>query len=931
MPGQRHGHRSPKFRHAASSHKKPKGKRNAFKQRQCAAKAHAQPTAGASSARGRAAGAKARHRASTRCPATSRSRFVKRSPRSLLGGVGTQLPTINDQPSVSADGQSASQDLLISPSTPPGDQQTPPASDPPTAPPTTTTTTTTPPPQPPPPPPPPGPVLLNAQGESFAGQPSDVLLTYSEAATPVGSSPHCVGLDASGNSMTFGGIDQAAAAQTIRLELVPGGTMPSQVQCSAGNATDADGNPSPATEAITIAASTASPGGVETDPIDPKFLTEVPFGDRSYWIQPWRSYLDTWPASRLTDSLGINFNVTSAEAPGTAQLLQDSGFKLARIEIPWGALSYSDPTQFVNKSQIDKLLGALHGHGLRPLILLNANSGNSAPAKKITLHTTVAAAAGARSVVLDSASAAQVAPGKTGFDSLVFGGYPDVLITAVSASGVATLARPLPAALAAGDHQGATLMYAPFGPPQLSNGDPDPAFQSTMQGWLSYVSVVSREAQSIFGTGGYDLEVWNELSFGSQFLDANNYYSSPRETGTGSVTGEIFNQTVAYIRDPANGISPDVGVTDGFGSQTPFASGALLPAGTTAISKHLYASGMYFPASDVTNGIKPIDALGQADAKTGGTLSHPTYSPFFVPTYRSLLPEYYLSATQTESAIRDIAPITTSIYRVPHGRSVGPPGSAPTQTWMTEYNLNAMVAPVTTDQTILWYQQLTPADIAHFQAKALLRSLVSTIGKGMTREYLYTAAHNEGFNVIDDGFISALDAQPASYPGDQLGGPTTDAFRNMMPRFGGPGPSGAAQQLQLLSIAQDGNNAQFSGDGSAAHPNLYDRDVLGVFPFQSSPTRFVIPVYVMTRDLATLYKPNAPTTDTTRFDLPDETFRITLGNLPSSSAAPAVSAYDPLHNDNTPARLVSRQADRAVFEFAATDYPRLLVIDYSGA
>ncbi len=51
----------------------------------------------------------------------------------------------------------------------------------------------------------------------------------------------------------------------------------------------------------------------------------------------------------------------AAEAEGTAQLLQDSGFKLARIGINWDSLSYEDPTQFVNESDIRTRLAALHG------------------------------------------------------------------------------------------------------------------------------------------------------------------------------------------------------------------------------------------------------------------------------------------------------------------------------------------------------------------------------------------------------------------------------------------------------------------------------------------------------------------------------------------------------------------------------------------
>src|SRR6202035_5250920 len=114
--------------------------------------------------------------------------------------------------------------------------------------------------------------------------------------------------------------------------------------------------------------------------------------------------------------------------------------------------------------------------------------------------------------------------------------------------------------------------------------------------------------------------------------------------------------------------------------------------------------------------------------------------------------------------------------------------------------------------------------------------------------------------------------------------------------------------------------------GTAAHPDLYDREVLGVFPFQSSPTRFVIPIYVITQDLATLYDPSAPTTDVDRYDLPNESFLIALGNLPETATPPAVSAYDPIRNESTPARLLSRQGSKAIFEIAATDYPRLLTI-----
>ena len=693
--------------------------------------------------------------------------------------------------------------------------------------------------------------------------------------------------------------------------------------------------------------------------------------------------MDTWPASQLLDSLGINFNVGSTNAEATAQLLRDSGFTLARREIGWGSLSYSEPTKFLDESRIRAVLSALHNHGLRPLIMLNANSGNPGPAKHLKLETTSAAPAGAQTVTLTAASATAVVPGKTGFDGLSFGGSPDILITSVGAGDVATLSEPLPGALAAGAHPGTTLLYAPFEAPTLPDGAPNPVFGATLAGWLSYVASVCKLAASVVGPEGYDLEIWNELGFGSQFLNFEHYYSpgseppgseppgseragafagsgnglqsevsesggsepeygsqatgseaeeGPEEMTKGQITRAViktvFHETVAYVRNPASGISSGVGITDGFASQSPFPSAAGAPVGLTALSKHPYAGRQSYPSAYVFKNIAPLNALGKRDMAAG------SQTPLFIPTYESLFPEMTLTATHTETLIRDIAPITTNIYGFPHGRNVAPPGGSPAQEWVTEYNLGIGKAPVmgpdgTTPQTGA-SATLTLADRAHFHAKALLRHLVSMVSKGVSRDYFFAAGHVGELSLIGEGFYAALEANPNTYPGDALGGETMTGFRNTLAQFQGPGPSGPARQLTLQSIAQDGNHAQFTGDGTTVHPNLYDRDVLAVFPFQSSPTRFVIPIYVTTRNLLTLYEPNAPNTDIHRFDLPDETFKITLGNLPETITPPTITAYDPLRNETTPAHLISQTGNTATIEIATTDYPRILTINYPG-
>jgi hypothetical protein len=673
-------------------------------------------------------------------------------------------------------------------------------------------------------------------------------------------------------------------------------------------------------------------GEALTDAIDPRFLSYVPFGTTSFWIQPWRAYLDTWPASRLLNAIGVNFTGSGSDAHAIAQLLGDSGFKLARKGIFWDAVSYEHPDQLRNAGKIAAALELLHEHGLRPLIVLDADSQAPAPSVRVSLETTAPAAAGAQSVQLSPASATKVIPWKTGFDGLAFGGSPDVLITSVSPSGLATLSRPLRQALGAGEHGGTTLRYVPFESPTLPGGEPNPVFQETLNGWLQYVGAVSHEAASVLGAGGFDLEVWNELSFGSQYLNIEHYEpanpagKAAKKANSKAIRRAILAATVAYVRNPANGLSPSVGVTDGFASQTPFPNGANAPVGLTALSKHPYVGAKSYPTAYKERNTVPVDALGARDTNAN------SFAPLFVPTYQSLMPEYTISGNWSEDLLRDVAPFTTYVYGAPHGRFVGPSGGTPPQKWITEFNMapgrGVPMAPdgVTPETGVT----LSAADRAHFQAKALLRDVVAMVGKGFARDYVFHAAQTKGgaLNIVSPSFVAALEGHPGTYPGDSAGGETLTGFRDLLTRFQGPGPSGTARQLTLQSISQQGEHAQFAGDGSAAHPPLYDREALAVFPFQSSPTRFVIPLYVMTRDLLTLYEPSQPASDIERYDLPNETFRVTLGNLPEGGPTPTVSEYDPLRDESVPAQLVSREGANATFEVAATDYPRLLTLQF---
>jgi hypothetical protein len=653
------------------------------------------------------------------------------------------------------------------------------------------------------------------------------------------------------------------------------------------------------------ASTTASPGlswtgwNVLSNPITPAEQTALPFGSRSQWLQPWRAYLDTQPASMLRNAVGINFDVAPQAAASTAQLLTQSGFTRARLEIGWNQMSFANPSQLENPAAVDTVLGALKNAGIRPLILLNANDSDPGPSLPFTADITQSAVAGATTVQVDSTTASKLVPGLSGFN---FPGGPSAapafIVTAVSPTGQVQLARPLPAAVAAGTYPGLVLRYAPFAQPFSNAGTPNTSFVQTLSGWLQYVKAVTTEAKKVLGNDNFDVEVWNELSFGSNFLSAANYYYPVPQAmqGSGSVADQLLLRTTQWIRSPANAL-PDVGIGDGFANQTPFVSGATVPAGVTAIDKHPYHESPYsFPQSQPFNGVRPVSAFG---APVGSTDSSGNWHDSFIPTYTAYFPEYTLSGIQTEFMERDLSPITTSLYGVPHGRYTAPSGSTtPPQTWITETGLDMSGA-----------TGMTTADRWHMQAKATLRTLAAFVNKGVSALDFYAAG---------DGNWAMVNP---SAPG---GGPTLTAVKSFTQAFAGPATIGTRRSLSLTQVADQGNWTQFAGDGTSANPPLYNRDVVAFFPFQVSTNKFVVPAYVMTRNIATLYNSSAPTTDVTRFDMPPQTYRLTVGGL--NTAQLTVTAADPLTGSSVPVTVTPTSASTAVLEVPLTDYPRLLVL-----
>jgi hypothetical protein len=663
------------------------------------------------------------------------------------------------------------------------------------------------------------------------------------------------------------------------------------------------------------------PIGTVTQYTDPNLQLGLAFGDRSHYMQPWRAYSETVAASKLRDAIGINFNVSADQAPAVARLLKSAGFTKARVEIGWDAINYDNPSTLNNATSMQARINALKDNGIRPLILLNSNHGAPNPLKNIDIVVTQAAAAGATSVKISTSDIGQLIPFKSGFRDLTTQKAPEVFFTSISADGTVTLSKPLPTAVDVGTHKAVLVKYEPFQHPLTSSGGVNPKFEDTMAGWIYYTKTVTNTVKGWLGNQNFDVEIWNELTFGADYLDYNNYYSGSPDNGQGDVTNEIPKRTIQALRDSSSGVS-NIGITNGFESQRPWGSGANQPPGLTALSKHLYKGAVRFPAQAVYNDIKPKNALNQY------AYSQPLpglYYDTFTPAYDAYFPEYYLNAIQTETLIRDLSPFTTNVGTTPHGRTTSPDGGITVpKIWMTEWNMDPLSADFTNPATGLSLNNFTVPDAVHMQAKSLLRFLASFINKGLDRVYFY-AVNDQGFSVVQPDFFNSLQSSGGVYPGDNAGGESVNAVRRLWEATADSTAITSPKTLNLDSIDDFSGNKQFEGNGSAGFPPLNNRDTLAFFPYQLKDTKFMVPAYIMTRNVLNVYDRNAPSSDKTRFDLPDEYYRLTISGTNFSNAT--VTANDPLSNASVPVNIINKTSAQLVVQLSLTDSPRLLMID----
>ncbi len=596
--------------------------------------------------------------------------------------------------------------------------------------------------------------------------------------------------------------------------------------------------------------------------VDPSQLN-VPWGSIDFYKQPWRAYMETKSGYDFLQGIGINYNLPGNDDLAVAALA-NAGFKSMRFEIGWGSVNWEE-TGLVNQNRITHLFHLFKQYGIRPNILLNGHQGRPCPMINLNKTIELDAAKGARMLQLTDPSG--VVPWHTGLGYLTGYTAAEVIITSIDSSGYCTLSKPLPVALTSGTHvQLNNLKYMPFS--ALGSNE----YEDTANGWVKYAMLIAKQLSDA-GITEFDLEMWNELNFGSAFLNVNNYYSPPAVVypstdffKQGGHLWDVANRTVQAVKWHYSGARVIWGFSNTSYFRTPQLS---LPPGIDGQSYHPYGTGL-----------RSFPSLYQG--RSVGTA--------FVPAVHMRRPEGWASDfQQTESLMRLLNPVT---------RSAKPQWSTSFHHYITEHGVLPADCGVT-DEATAW----------ELKSKVAIRSLCFWLNKGIEHVDLFSAFDK---NPLGYGLMPAnTDTLPSSTSPQNIYSQPLRSIQTMTSWFSESVPIANPQQLSIKVVGLGDQFNIFEGD--ATHPALGARDVFTALPFQINQSKFLMALYTMTYDIL------APT--------PDMKYRLTIGNL---NGPPINIQYgDPVKQIWRNVNVVGYSKNSVTVELSVTDCPNFLVISTS--
>lgn len=545
---------------------------------------------------------------------------------------------------------------------------------------------------------------------------------------------------------------------------------------------------------------------------------DLPMPKWSVLKQPWRAYAETVAAEAYLAGLGINWGKMppNKDADSVAGILRGAGFSRIRYELPWRAINW-DENGLNPDSQLElaKVMKALRAHSLRPLILLNGHHLRPCPIQKVRTLVLISAANEGATTLDVAGDVSDLPAWRTQVLSLTTSRQAGPLVTAANKAGHLNLSRPLLAPLSAGTKiTTGVLKYLPFYPVGT------PQFTETLGGWKKYVALAVSAVAAAYGSDDFDVEVWNELTFGSNFLNVNNYAMpyvvaeiKKDSMGRGGVAWALAEATVETLKKT----SLRGNVIWGFSNTTFFHTAIKdLPPGISGQSYHPY------------NGSKRCSSQ-QLESKENNA------EPFF-PDFCSTIPESVFATFQkTETLFRLINPIA---------RTEKPVNSRTFVHYITEHGERAADF------------GLASPEAQKMKAKFQLRAPTFWLNKGISAFYTYHVYDNN-----DD----ELGLMPANENQEPI---ALSAFQRMTQKFLDAVPIKSLRQLEFEFASVKISPAAIKGQ--AGQPILSDQDLVQILPYQINDHRFVIPMYVMAL--------NFPD------DLPPETYDISIKGIKGQNA-----------------------------------------------
>jgi hypothetical protein len=549
--------------------------------------------------------------------------------------------------------------------------------------------------------------------------------------------------------------------------------------------------------------------------VDPSQLG-VPWPLHSHYRIPWRAWLEPRAAYDFAQGIGMvfNHNLPAEHDALVIRTLAEAGVRAVRREVGWGSVRW-DETGLIDEARFREQLRLFRHYGLRPTLLLNCHHGNPCPL--IWQELTLLADAPAGATRLKLAEIADFIPGRTGLSHLSDYWAAEVLLSGRDpVTGDYLLAKPLPVALSAGPLEAATLKYLPFYP----LGTPE--FEETLAGWLRYAELVGAIARDE-GLSDFDVEIYNELTFGFYFLDIGWYLpdAPPFEEDPlqpGGSYWEIARRTVALAKRAL----PGVRTIWGFSNTTFFHTAVSdLPPGIDGQSYHPY-------------GTHSRDLRAAEPHQDRPEWNLEGYTPDMVVH----IPEGVASTLiQTESIMRLLAP---------SARQNRPPETARFYHYMTEHGVNpAECAIDPDDDQAAWA----------LQRKCLLRSYCLWLHKGIDVLHYYSSWYAEPrrFGLLP----AALEPFADDATFEQLATPPLQALRRLTRALADAKPLTQLTALEVAAEPMDEVGVVFEGPEALSHAA-----VLAVLPWQLDARRFVAAVYVATWDATQ--------------NIPEERYRLTI-------------------------------------------------------